>query len=48
MSCKRSQVIVLLEKIAEEMLDERDKQIIKEYIEKLKKSAWVEVYSSLF
>jgi len=47
MSCTKAQVVLLLEKIEEEMHDERDKAIIRKYCERIKRMAWAETLANL-
>jgi len=43
-----SHVVVLLEKIAEELHDEKDRTILRQYIERIRKTAYAEVASLLW
>ena len=48
MTCTKAQVILLLEKIAEEMHDPRDREVVLQYAEKIKKAAWNDIIRELF
>ena len=48
MGCTKAQVILLLEKIAEEMQDPKDKEIVMQYVRKIKRAAWDEIIRELF
>jgi len=47
MSCTKAQVVLLLEKIEEELLDERDKAVVRKYAERIKRMAWAETLANL-
>ncbi len=46
--CTKAQVILLLEKIESEMVSEHDRKVIREYIERIRKTAWAELVRELF
>ena len=48
LSCTKAQVILLLERIEEELRDNHDKKVVREYIERIRKSAWAEIIRELF
>ena len=48
MTCTKAQVVLLLEKIEEELESERDRAILRKYIEKVKRTAWAELMAELF
>ena len=48
MGCTRAQVLMLLEKIREELRDERDKRLLDKYIEKIRGKAWHEIEMGIF
>ena len=43
----KSEVVVLLERIAEELKHEDDRKILQEYIDRVKRSAYAEVVREL-
>ncbi len=47
MTCTKAQILVLLEKIKEELVYEEDKQLIEDYIDRIRKTAWLELISQL-
>ncbi|MGC8975850.1 MAG: hypothetical protein ACP5KB_06625 [Thermoprotei archaeon] len=47
MTCTKAQILVLLEKIREELVYEEDKQLIEDYIDRIRKTAWLELISQL-
>jgi len=46
-TCTKAQILVLLEKIKEELVYEEDKQLIEDYIDRIRKTAWLELISQL-
>ena len=48
MGCTKAQVILLLEKIADEMIDPRDRKTVLQYARRIKKTAWDEIVRELF
>ncbi|MEM2005515.1 MAG: hypothetical protein QW705_01785 [Zestosphaera sp.] len=48
MACTKAQIILLLEKIAEEMRDESDRMVVMDYVERIRKQAWAETLREIF
>ena len=47
MGCTKAQVILLLEKIKDEMKDPRDKEVVQRYIDMLRYGAWKELLAEI-
>ncbi|MEM2197226.1 MAG: hypothetical protein QW290_09120 [Sulfolobales archaeon] len=47
MTCTKAQILILLEKIKEELMYEEDKQVLQDYIERIRRTAWLELISQL-
>ena len=47
MGCTKAQVILLLEKIKDEMKDPRDKEVVQRYIDMLRYGAWRELMAEI-
>ncbi|MEM1831649.1 MAG: hypothetical protein QXT64_08310 [Desulfurococcaceae archaeon] len=47
MTCTKAQILILLEKIKEELINEDDKKLLDEYIERIRRTAWLELISQL-
>ena len=48
MTCTKAQVILLLEKIRDELKCEEDKELLDEYIERIKSVAWSEIVREFY
>jgi len=47
-TCTKAQVILLLEKIRDELKCEEDKKLLDEYIERIKSVAWSEIVREFY
>ena len=47
MGCTKAQVILLLERIKEELRDPKDKEVVQKYIDLLRYGAWRELMAEI-
>lgn len=47
MTCTKVQILLLLERLREELTHEDDKQVIEDYIERIRRTTWLELISQL-